>query len=62
MTHIIVGYGCAGLSVALIVFSLWEAVRGNLGAGLISIMLALALLLVAVATLRSSRMRTKGRL
>ncbi|MDQ3803708.1 MAG: hypothetical protein M3416_07760 [Acidobacteriota bacterium] len=54
MTQRVVGYACAGLAVALMVFSLWFSTAGKTEAGLLSIALGLALLLVAASTLRSS--------
>ena len=57
MTQKVIGYACAGMAVALMVLSFWFSTAGQSGAGLVSIGLGLALLLVAALTLRSNRNR-----
>ena len=52
----LIGYACGGLSVALIVFSIWGAARGG-GEGMVPLLVGFALLLVAVGALRPSRAR-----
>lgn len=57
MTQRVVGYACAGMAVALMVFSILFSTAGQSEAGLVSVGLGLALLLVAASTLRSSSNR-----
>lgn len=57
MTQRVVGYACAGLALALMAFSIWFSTVGQSEAGLVSVGLGLALLLVAAMTLRSSHNR-----
>jgi hypothetical protein len=47
-----VGYACAGLAVALVIFSIFSAGEGS-SSGLVPLGLALALLLAAVLMLGS---------
>lgn len=54
MTQRFVGYACAGMALALMVFSIWFSTAGQSEAGLVSVGLGLALLLVAALTLRVS--------
>jgi len=54
VTQRVVGYACAGMAVALVVFSIWFSNAGQSEAGLVSVGLGLALLLVAALTLRAS--------
>ena len=53
---LIVGYSFAGLSVALIVFSIIAAARGG-GEGMLPLLVGFALLLAAVGALRSNERR-----
>jgi hypothetical protein len=48
----VVGLGCAALCVVLLGYAIWVSTRGDFGAGLVSVALAFALLLVSVGTLR----------
>ena len=49
-----VGYGCAGMAVALVIYSIWSAgVAGE--SGMAPLLLALSLLLVAMMTLRTNK-------
>ena len=57
MTQRVVGYACAGMAIALMVFSIWFSNVGKSEAGLVSVGLGLALLLVAALTLRVSSNR-----
>ena len=57
MTQRIVGYACAGMAVALMLLAIWFSNAAQAEAGLVSIGLGLALLLVAALTLRSNDYR-----
>lgn len=51
----VIGCACGGLSVALIVFTIWVTAKG--GEGMIPLLVGFALLLTAVGTLRPSNTR-----
>jgi uncharacterized membrane protein len=57
VTQRVVGYACAGMAVALMAFSIWFSTAGKSEAGLVSVGLGLALMLVAAMTLRSNSNR-----
>lgn len=52
---VVIGCACGGLSVALIVFTIWVTAKG--GEGMIPLLVGFALLLTAVGTLRPSNTR-----
>ena len=53
VTERVVGYACAGMAVALMALSFWFSTAGKSEAGLVSVGLGLAVMLVAAFTLRS---------
>ncbi len=55
MTRLVVGWGCAGLALGLLVYAVYASAKENSQAAMIALGLALVLLLAAVATLRSTR-------
>lgn len=57
VTQRVVGFACAGMALALMAFSIWFSTAGQSEAGLVSVGLGLALMLVAAMTLRSSSNR-----
>lgn len=57
MTQRFVGYACAAMAVALMVISILFSNAGQSEAGLVSVCLGLALMLVAALTLRVSSNR-----
>ncbi len=52
MAHLVIGFSCAGMAVALMLSSIWFAASGQLDGGVVAVMMALCLLLAAVAMLR----------
>jgi hypothetical protein len=48
-----IGYALGGLAVTLVVFSVWVASKGG-GEGMVPLLIGFALLLAAVAALRSN--------
>lgn len=52
----VIGYACGALAVALLLFSIWAATKGG-GEGMIPLLTAFGLLLVAVSVLRPGRTR-----
>ncbi len=52
----VIGYACGGLAVALIIISIWAALKGG-GEGMIPLLVGFGLLLVAVGTLKPGRTR-----
>ena len=52
----LIGYSCAGLAVALIVFSVRAAARGG-GEGMLPLLVGFGLLVVAVGALRPNEPR-----
>lgn len=50
----VIGYSCGGLAVALILFSIWAAMKGG-GEGMIPLLAGFGLLLVAVSALKPGR-------
>jgi hypothetical protein len=51
MVSRVVGYGCAALCVALLGFAVWVSAKGDMGAGLVALALAFALMLASLAAL-----------
>jgi len=51
-----IGYAAGALAVALIIFSIWDTARGG-GEGMVPLLSGLALLLLAVGTLRTGESR-----
>ena len=51
--RLMIGYALGGLAVALMVFSVWAAAKGG-GGGMVPLLVGFALLLAAVAALRSN--------
>lgn len=47
-----IGARCAALCVALLGYAIWVSTQGDFGAGLVSVALALALLLLSIGALR----------
>ena len=62
MTRLVVGWGCAALAVGLIVYAVIASARENAQGAMLSVGLALALLLAAVAMLRRARSSNHSRL
>jgi hypothetical protein len=59
MTRVFVGVSCALLSVALLVYAVWRS--AGMAGGMPSLLAALALMLVAVLTLRPRRSTRSSR-
>lgn len=57
MTRLVVGLFCALASVGLLVYTVWLAAFGAFTMGMTSVIMALALFLVAAALLRPGRPR-----
>ena len=51
---VVIGYVCAGLAVALIIFSAWAVGGGGTG-GMVPLLIGFVLLLVAVGALRTGK-------